>query len=187
MRNISSCFLAGLLGLGALGPAAWAEPPLSVTLSANKIVPASNGRETAVPAESAAPGDVIEYTAEYVNHGKSALPRVEATLPVPRGTAYLPSLAAASLPKASLDGTRFQTIPLKRLVRRADGRTSEELVPYADYRYLRWYPGELASGKSIKFSARVRILSDAAPIAADAAAERKFPTASSAALLAATK
>jgi hypothetical protein len=48
-------------------------------------------------------------------------------------------------------------MPLKRKAMR-DGREIEEAVPVRDYRYLRWYPGELGGEKAMTFTARVRVV-----------------------------
>ena len=54
----------------------------------------------------------------------------------------------------------FQTIPLKRKVKLSSGIEVEQAVPLNEYRFLRWYPGELAAGKSLTYSARFKIVED---------------------------
>jgi hypothetical protein len=42
---------------------------------------------------------------------------------------------------ASLDGSAFAAVPLKRTVTRG-GKPVEEQVPYREYRAIRWLAGE---------------------------------------------
>ena len=72
--------------------------------------------------------------------------------------ALLCVLAAAV--RASTDGLSFRTLPLKRKAKLANGVEAEQLVPLNEYRFLRWYPGELAAGKSVSYSARFKIVDD---------------------------
>ena len=54
-----------------------------------KIVRGADGKENYTSADSAKPGDVIEYKAVYRNKGKKAATNLLATIPVPLGTDYL--------------------------------------------------------------------------------------------------
>ncbi|MFG6414944.1 hypothetical protein ACG02S_13675 [Roseateles sp. DC23W] len=105
------------------------------------------------------PGEVIEYEARYVNGNAKAAQNVQLTLPVPAGgLQYLPT-ADSSTPvqTASLDGVRFDPVPLRRLVPRADGRRVMEDVPLAQYRYLRWSLGDLPAGAQRTVRARMQL------------------------------
>lgn len=135
--------------------------PLQSRLEARKVLVAE-GRESLVDAASARPGDVIEYAATYRNAGKSAITGLQATLPIPPETEFIPGSARPAPAKASLDGRAFADIPLKRTVQR-DGRPVEEAVPWREYRALRWTAGELGAEKSATFTARVRVTDDRAP------------------------
>jgi uncharacterized repeat protein (TIGR01451 family) len=128
---------------------------LSVALTHQKVA-LVDGKEALVEAKSAKPGDVIEYRATYRNESDKPLQSVEATLPVPVGTAVLPASLAAGA-TASLDGSGFQPIPLKRRVKQSNGKEVEVLVPYSEYRFLRWKVGSLDSGKSAVYVARVKV------------------------------
>lgn len=150
---------AALTAAAALPVGAQLAQPLETRLEARKVATAADGRETLVPAESAKPGDVIEYAATYRNAGQSALTGLQATMPIPANTEYLPGSARPASAKASVDGRSFADIPLKRKVRR-DGREVEEPVPWREYRYLRWSPGELGGEKSVTYTARVRVVDD---------------------------
>lgn len=148
----------------AAAPAAWAQQgaaPLESRLAARKVV-VVDGRDTFADANAARPGDVIEYLATYRNTGASALTGMQATVPIPANTEFVPGSARPAGAKASLDGRAYADIPLKRTVTR-DGKQVEEQVPYREYRYLRWTAGELGGGKTLVYTARVRVIDERTP------------------------
>ena len=128
-------------------------------LEAHKVERAADGRETLGDAQAARPGDVIEYTATYRNTGKQPVRNLEATLPIPANTEYIADTVQPAQAKASVDAHAFGALPLTRHVVR-NGKPVEEVVPLREYRYLRWYPGELAPSAAVSFSARVRVIAD---------------------------
>ena len=151
--------LAGA-ALLALAPFAAAQQkaaqPLETRIEQRKVVRAADGAETLAAAEAVKPGDVIEYTVTYRNTGKAALTKLEATLPIPAETEFVAGTARPANAKASIDGRTFGDLPLKRTVKR-NGVDVEEVVPASQYRFLRWYPGELAGEKALTYTARVRV------------------------------
>jgi uncharacterized repeat protein (TIGR01451 family) len=154
--------LAAALAAALALPLAFAQSadgPLESRLAARKVVVA-DGRENLVDATDAKPGDLIEYTATYRNKGKAAIRNLEATLPVPKDTEYVPGSARPAGARASTDGKSYAAIPLKRKVKRADGKEVDEPVPLRDYRALRWYASELGGEKTVSYSARVRVIDD---------------------------
>jgi uncharacterized repeat protein (TIGR01451 family) len=139
----------------------FAAEPLSASLEAHKIVRAADGKEQQLDAAAAKPGDVIEYRATYKNVSDKPLKGVKATLPVPAsGVEYLANSALPAGVEASVDGVQFAPAPLKRLVRLADGKQQQQLVPTAEYRFLRWPLGELPAGAAKSVTARVRVTSE---------------------------
>jgi uncharacterized repeat protein (TIGR01451 family) len=130
------------------------------TLTVTLIVAGKDGKESRAAADTAKPGDVLEYVTEFRNAGKTAARKLVATLPIPVGTEFLSATAKPGDVSASLDGTKFEAVPLMRKVRRADGTTVEELVPTSEYRFLRWSPRDLAAGRSARYSARVRLVTE---------------------------
>ena len=135
---------------------------IETRLEARKVVRAADGSESYIPAESARPGDVIEYVAIYRNTTAQPVRNLEATLPIPANTEMVAESARPSGAKASVDAVSFAAMPLKRKVKR-NGREIDEPVPAREYRYLRWYPGELEGGKSAVFIARVRVVDERTP------------------------
>jgi uncharacterized repeat protein (TIGR01451 family) len=155
-----------LTTLLAIASQASAKPDndLAINMVQAKVV-VKDGKETLETADEAKPGDIIDYTAEYLNKGAKRITALEATIPVPAGTEYLSDSAKPAPSKASLDGKKFEAIPLKRKVKQADGKEVEQLVPYKEYRFMRWSAGDLGVGKSQKYSLRVKVEQTAAPAA----------------------
>jgi len=157
--------LLGHIGIAAAlavaAASAWAQPQkngaIASRLEARTVMRAAKGAEIFAAAESAQPGDVIEYVATYRNTSAQPVRNLEATLPIPANTEIVPGSARPASAKASVDAVTFAQMPLTRKVTRS-GKEIDEPVPLREYRYLRWYPGELAGGKSAVFSARVKVV-----------------------------
>lgn len=164
MKILAALAGAALLALAPLASAQQkaAVQPLETKIEQRKVARAADGAETLVSADAVKPGDVIEYTVTYRNTGKAALSKLEATLPIPAETEFVPGSARPANAKASTDGRTFGDLPLKRTVKR-NGVDVEETVPVSQYRFLRWYPGELAGDKSLTYTARVRVSEIARP------------------------
>ena len=133
--------------------------PLEIKLERAKIGLA-DGKESRSPAATAKPGDILEEVATYTNKSAAALKGLEATLPVPVNTELVRGSMSPANGKASTDGKNFSAIPLTRKIKQSNGVEVEQTVPLSDYRYLRWYPGDLAAQKSLVFSARFKVAND---------------------------
>jgi hypothetical protein len=160
LRRNYWCSFILVIGLcGVLPAIAFGQAPgdVQVTLKAQKVLRAADGKEILSPAERAFPGEVIQYDAAYKNQGRGGVKHLQPTLPIPRGLEYLPESANPAPSQASLDGKNFAPIPLKRAVTLPDGQVKHEPVPYSEYRALRWELGDLDSGKTALVSARARI------------------------------
>jgi uncharacterized repeat protein (TIGR01451 family) len=160
---------AVLAGTGALLclAAAWAQnAEVESRLSVQRVAAQADGRESLGPATSVKPGDVLEYSSSYRNVGKAPARSLQATLPIPAGTEFLPGSTRPVAATASTDGMNFAPLPLKRKLKQADGREVEQLVPTAEYRALRWAPVDLPPGQTLQFVARVRVVDDRAPASA---------------------
>jgi len=150
--------IACLLSAASISHAA---EPVTNTLSVHRIVAAAAGEEVSEPANTAKPGDLLEYVAVFHNQGASTARGLRATLPLPLGTEFVPGSARPGAVLASIDGTTFAPLPLKRLVKDADGTSREELVPAREYRFLRWSPTDLAASGELSVSARVTVAAPA--------------------------
>lgn len=133
-----------------------ADNGVTATLNAYKVIAGKDGQKL-VATTQALPGDTIEYQVTYRNGGTAAAKDVMATLPVPEGGMhYLADSAAPAKVQASLDGKQFAAVPLTRTVMK-DGKQLSETVPASEYRFLRWQLGELAPGRSVTVSSRMRL------------------------------
>lgn len=166
MKKLASTFLiASLLLASSTAASAAVESGKDVTikLTAQKVVRQADGTES-LGKPDAGPGDIVEYKAVYTNETKGAVRQLLATLPIPApNMEYLPNSSYPPNPEASVDGKTYAPVPLKREVVAADGSRRSELVPVADYRFLRWQIGELPAGKSITVSSRMKLINDIAP------------------------
>ncbi|MBL8512023.1 MAG: hypothetical protein JNM52_10305 [Betaproteobacteria bacterium] len=136
--------------------------PLEITLERRKVL-IVNGKESLETATTAKPGEMLEDSAVYTNKSKNPISKLEATLPIPQNTELQLSSMKPAGAKASTDGINFSAIPLKRKIKQPNGVETEQLVPTSEYRYLRWYPGTLAAGQRLVFSARFKVADDAPP------------------------
>lgn len=136
-----------------------AQEPLVVSLEAYKVSPATaDSGETFAKADTAQPGDVIEYRATYTNTTGRALPALSLDIPIPPALTWLPHAAAtidgkAASPapaSASLDGRNYMTLPLT-------AATAAELV-----RVVRWDVSSIPSRGVILRAVRARVNAEAA-------------------------
>jgi len=158
--------VGGMLGLGAaamlmLWPAGASaqgtKNDVVVTLKAQKVGLAPDGKEVLQEAQRAMPGEVIQYDAVYRNQGRNGVRNLVPTLPIPPGLEYIADSARPAPSKGSLDGKNFAPLPLKRQVKLATGEMVEQAVPPAEIRALRWELGDLDGGAAAQISARARL------------------------------
>ncbi len=151
-----------LVAVIAIATSLWSQTKadqVKVVLKAFKVARTAD-KESLVSAEQAKPGDVIEYQATFTNVDKAAPAKgVKGAVPVPSGLEYLPGTAQPKDVEATVDGATYAPVPLKRQVKTADGKTVEQLVPYSEYKSLRWNLGEIAGGASKTVSARMKVKS----------------------------
>jgi uncharacterized repeat protein (TIGR01451 family) len=161
LKSSVMAFIIGLLvfaSIAGFAPTAIAKGENSAvvgTLSQNRIVQV-DGKEVLQSADAVKPGDLIEYQLKYANKGATSVSNMMVTLPIPKGLVYVGAMAP-SAKFASLDGVKFESIPIKRTVRTADGKEVVQDVPLNEYRALRWDAGQLEAGKVSLFSARARV------------------------------
>ena len=159
-RTKKNWIQAAALCIGmAIAAGASARADVTSELSAVKVAMGADGNEAFAPAPSVRPGELIEYRVDYRNKGDESARALEVTLPIPVGLEYLPSSAQPAGARASLDGKSYQAMPLKRMVKGADGKEIEQLIAVAEYRFLRWSASDLGAGKTARYTARMRVSS----------------------------
>jgi len=163
-----------IVGLGAL--CAMAASPVSsaqtagprvvvdVTMKKEIVVRDAQGKETVSlqDAASASPGDTLVFHIDYSNQGGEAAHDARVVDPVPSGTQLIPESWTAPNAdlKVSVDGGRtFESYPVRRPLKQADGSVALTEVAASAYTHLRWTPLEpLAPGdvRSASFKVMVR-------------------------------
>ncbi len=143
--------------LAAPGAPSAAAATIKAQLQAFKVIVEKDGDEKLGSASIANPGDVIEYQATYSNDGQRAATNLSATLPIPAALSYVPNTASPAGFTASTDAQNFAPAPLKRTAKDKDGKTVMVMVPFSEYRALRWNVKKLAPGDDFKVSARASV------------------------------
>ena len=146
---------------GATAARAQQAGQVKSVLQAFRVV-VDKGVETFAEASRAKAGETLEYRLTYENGTAGEIRNLLATLPIPKGTAYLERSARPGQVQASLDGKAFQPVPLTRDQKLPGGKTVRAAVPASEYRFLRWTVPALKAGASTTLVARVRILGPAA-------------------------
>jgi len=118
----------------------------------------ADGKERLVVADRAFPGEVIQYDALYENQSAKPITSVAPTLPIPVGMVFVPESASPVPSEASLDGKKFEPLPIVRKVRMPSGVETEVEVPASEYRALRWEAGNLAPGAKTTITARAKLV-----------------------------
>jgi hypothetical protein len=136
---------------------AQAASDLTSTLRVSRIVLLEDGTESHQSADSAKPGDLLEYVAEYHNSSTHVIRQLAATLPIADGTEYIPASALPAGALASTDGSTFASLPLTRKAVQPDGKLVDQPIPYREYRFLRWPSQDLPAGKTLQVGARARL------------------------------
>jgi len=153
----AALILAGLLAAGNTS-AQTAKNDLAISLTAKKVVTQADGKEKLVAADRAFPGEVIQYDALYVNQSAKPLTSVAPTLPIPNGMVFVAASASPAPTEASLDGKKFERLPIVRKVTMPNGEEKEIEVPATEYRALRWKAGDLAAGGKTTVTARTKLV-----------------------------
>lgn len=123
---------------------------LGIKLDALKVIPATaETAENFVSADTAAPGDVIEYRAVYTNGTAGMIRNFLPEIPIPAGLSVVEGTDNPKATFGSLDGKNFSPLPLLG----ADGLP----VPAASIRALRWNVANLAVGESVTLRVRAAL------------------------------
>jgi uncharacterized repeat protein (TIGR01451 family) len=126
----------------------------------------AKGQEIFKPAQQANPGDILQYKVICRNQGDALARGVLATLPVPaKELVFVKDKSDLQNLQASMDGSVFGDLPLKKISRTPDGRMVAVDADPADYRFLRWSVGDIPPQKSATMYARMRVAPGNNPIA----------------------
>lgn len=143
--------------------------PVIVKLEQFLILPNPDGGELLSEAAAVSPGDLVEYRITYTNLGKKPI-RADAQLPVPEGLEYQPGSARAAgaardtVHQVAGKDSRFGLEPIKEQYIDARGQAAWRVVPYEQYRQVRWRGAALPPGASRVFQLRARVAGGSASI-----------------------
>lgn len=150
------------------------KSPLRIVLAVQKIY-RKNGKEHREEAGVAAPGDLLEYRAEYRNTGKTALENVVLTLPLPDRSSFVSGSAqpAAVMASTSDKRTIFRTLATIDAALQTDAPaipsvSAMALMPLAPalsatapkeikIAVLQWSIEKMSPNQVVTVSARVRV------------------------------
>lgn len=152
----TSLVAPAMADVAAVGVAAKLDKPIEVTLSVHKLE-IHQGKESLLSAESAVPGDVLEYHATYHNVSHKAVDGVFASLPIPKDADFV---ADSAMPRnvvaRARGGKVFSVLPLQQEVNDANGKKKMVAVPLSKYGAVGWQLGTIQPGASADI--RVRVL-----------------------------
>lgn len=157
MLKFCAVLLCVLLQMGvAHADSSAIKKDVEVTLQQFKVNKRAQA-EVLEPVVQIKPGEVIEYQVSYQNTTTHGISQLQATLPIPKETEYIPNTAHPALVQASLDGINYAPVPLRRTVKLANGQMVEQDLPVGEYRSLRWTLGDLSASQKKTVSARIRL------------------------------
>jgi uncharacterized repeat protein (TIGR01451 family) len=148
--------------LMASGLAISAGSPLVNTLEAYVVGQDKAGKETLKPAKAAKPNQLLEYQLTYQNKGNAALKGLVITGPIPSSTEYQADTAktqAAADFFVSIDGGKtYESEPVKRKVKNAQGKEELKVIPASRYTHVRWNAKDALAAKADQlFTYRVKV------------------------------
>ncbi len=153
LATVGAFGLAAVPSMAAPGPPA-PKADVQAELRAFKV-----SGDKLVAADTANPGDTIEYQARYTNNGTAPAQRFSPQLPLPDALVYAGNTALPSGFQATTDGKNFAPAPLMRPVKNPDGTSKLVAIPLREYRAIRWQLGTLAPGESVVVKARAVVKS----------------------------
>lgn len=160
----ASLRLAALAAGIALAGPALAAPRMEISIAQFREVVEKKGGTTTtrmVPAQSVAPGDVVEYVLTYVNRGDSDATDANIDDAIPKGTTYLANTATgdgAEIAFSSDGGKTFA--PAVRLTyefKLASGAVEKRVATPDQYTHVRFTLKRVSPGTTGKVAFRVRV------------------------------
>ena len=118
-----------------------------------------DGKETKLPGDKAAPGEVLEYVTDCKNLDKKPITDLKTWIPIPAGMVFVPGSPSPKDFEVSTDGTTYGPYPLKRMEKDASGKEHEITVADSGIRFVRWTIGTVAPGETKQVSTRARMIS----------------------------
>ena len=166
MHSLQNVAVIGVFSSAlALSAPALAKPRLVISMVQSKeVVEIKSGVRTTrvVPAQSAAPGEIVEYTLTYVNRGDEAAADAVIDDPIPRGSTYVANSAIgedAEITFSSDGGKTFATaVKLTYQMRLPSGAVEKRVATPAEYTHVRWKLKRVPPGATGKVAFRVKLV-----------------------------
>ncbi len=127
------------------------------------LVTESADGEQLIPADTAAPGEVMEFQIAFTNAGDQEVTGIRVVDPIPENTRFIGESQSADVDAAfevSIDGGEtFEREPVTRIETQTDGSQKEVVIDPSEYTHVRWLAEEAlgADGGRHAFSYRVAI------------------------------
>lgn len=143
---------------------AWAKPLITISIAAAKeVTETKNGVKSTrlVPAQAAAPGEVLHYTLTFTNKGDEPAKEAVIDNPIPKGVTYIANSAtgAGSEITFSADNGKTYAQPVKLTYEmNKGGKIVKRSATPDDYTHIRWTIKEVPPGRggSLKFMVKVK-------------------------------
>jgi uncharacterized repeat protein (TIGR01451 family) len=154
LNTITSLLVAATLSISATAVMAKSSP-IKTQMEAYTISIDKEGKEVASKSLEATPRQTIEYRVTYENVSKSLLSGLKIKAPIPASTTYKQDSNKTEIVSTfmvSIDGGKtFESEPVKRMVKGADGKMIEKVIPASKYTHVSWAPkaGIKASEKQL--------------------------------------
>lgn len=142
---------------------AYAKGPVQGTIQAYVVMQDADGKEIIQETSQAAPGQVMEYRLRFANTGESEVRGLKVVDPIPVQTTFVPESNNTSVSakfEVSIDGGKtFESIPVTRIEKNADGTQQEIIIPPEQYTHLRWNVEDAlnSNGGTQEYAYRVRV------------------------------
>jgi len=137
-------FFAGIFFFCAGVSPAQQEPVLDLKTTVQKEVRTKkNGKWVMerMPVEETMKGDILVFTINYINQGKTDIVDVGIVNPIPQGVVYIPESAEGQNAEitCSIDNAgSWHKPPIMTRVKKPDGKEEIRPVPADQYTHIRW-------------------------------------------------
>jgi uncharacterized repeat protein (TIGR01451 family) len=118
------------------------KPSLVSDMQAYMVKTNAEGKEYRQPAKQTEPGSILEYNLSYTNQMEKSLTGLIVSGPIPANTSYIGRSAKAGVDAdllVSIDGgASFESEPVHRQKRMANGKMQTVVIPAEKYTNIRW-------------------------------------------------
>ncbi len=147
--------------MASLTPALADDGPLTSALSVFQVLETGTSPATFRPADTVAPGGILEYRLDYENVSQAPLADLVIQAVIPHNTEFIEVSQSVDRPavfEAKVEGLEWSTLPVTRYEADENGVLQAVEIPAEEYVAVRWRVAEpLAAGESTRAVYRVRV------------------------------